>query len=216
MRKEPYAFFFVGTVNDFKPIICRGVIGIVLRLFSSRNWKYVCRHGWSGNGKCSARSKIAGSLSSLWRIFWLGGAEKRAPGNDFLQTPLEQGGALQLEQETLAFETPAVAHHRTGGTDHPVAGNDDRYGITSVGQADRTDRRGIADPPGELRVADRFAIGNVAERVPDAELKSRAVEVSDKAKVWRRPEKYFINCPRVSASSSSARGQRARSESGGG
>jgi hypothetical protein len=42
----------------------------------------------------------------------------------------------------------------------PVAGNDDRDGIASIGKSDCADRRGIADPPGELRVADRFAVAN--------------------------------------------------------
>ena len=56
-------------------------------------------------------------------------------------------------------------------------GNDDRNGITRIGQADGSDRSGITDPPGELRVADRFSIGNIAECLPDAELKSRAVKV---------------------------------------
>src|SRR5882762_7644166 len=77
---------------------------------------------------------------------------------------------LQLEQSSLALQPASVAGQRSVGADHAVAGNDDRDRIAGVGEAHGARRRGMADAPRDLAVADGLAVGNVLQGAPDEPL----------------------------------------------
>ena len=90
----------------------------------------------------------------------------------------DQGGSFfQIEQETFAIQPAAVTGQRAVFTNHTMTRNDDGNGVAPIGEADRTHGLGVADATRLFAVADRFAVGNVEERLPDAELKRGALQI---------------------------------------
>ncbi len=55
-----------------------------------------------------------------------------------------------------------------------MAGNHDRDWVRSIGQADCTGRVWVADAFGERAIRNRFAVGDLAEFIPDLLLKGCA------------------------------------------
>ncbi len=114
--------------------------------------------------KTNDRLQIAASATSRARSAGLHYAAKRANG----------ARRLEREQRLLAIEPAAVTGQRPVRSDHAMAGNEDRDRIAAVRRADGTHRGRPAHASRDLRIADRLAIGNSAERVPDARLEWRA------------------------------------------
>src|SRR4051812_20659954 len=89
--------------------------------------------------------------------------------------PLEgQQAGLQVKQEPLALEAAAVARQASVSADHAVTRHYDGDRIEPIGEADRPGGRRRADPAGDLAIARGPARGNLAKRVPDAQLERRA------------------------------------------
>src|SRR4051794_11674503 len=83
---------------------------------------------------------------------------------------------LEIEQGALAFQAASVAGERPVGADDAVAGDDDGDRVAAIGGADRARGPGALDALGELAVADRLAVGDRAQRLPDLLLERRAGE----------------------------------------
>ncbi len=84
---------------------------------------------------------------------------------------------LELEQRLLARETAAVAGERAVLADDSVAGDDDGHGRLPDTRTHRANEVGPADAACELRIADRRAVRNLEQPLPDGQLELRADEV---------------------------------------
>ena len=71
-------------------------------------------------------------------------------------------GGFVVEEPGLAFDPASVAGQLTVRPDDPVAGDDDGHRVAPIGQPDGARGLRAPDPPGQLAVADRLAVGNVA------------------------------------------------------
>lgn len=79
-----------------------------------------------------------------------------------------------LKEPALAMQASSVASKRAIGADDAMAGDDDADGVGAIGQAHGADGGGLADPAGQLGVADGGAARNTAEDAPDRFLKRSA------------------------------------------
>jgi hypothetical protein len=88
-------------------------------------------------------------------------------------SPLQQRGAFQGQELVLGVQA-AGGREAAGavGRHHAVAGDDDRDRVGAAGLAHRPGD--ALDPPGELAVGLRGAVGDLAERAPDALLELSA------------------------------------------
>src|SRR5260370_12026643 len=82
--------------------------------------------------------------------------------------------AFEFEKHFLRGETAAKSCKAAVAADDAVAWNNDGNGIAPVRQSHRANSFGIADALGELRVENRFSIGNRAQGIPHAKLKGRS------------------------------------------
>src|SRR5579862_7702960 len=89
-------------------------------------------------------------------------------------------GGFQIEKQALPGKAAAESHQFPRRPDDAMAGHDDRDGIAAVGGADGAHRPRRADLFGEAAVAPGFSIRNVAQFLPDALLKSGAVDFERK------------------------------------
>ena len=76
----------------------------------------------------------------------------------------------------LRSSPPPYPVKRAVGPDHAVAGHDHRDRVAAVGKADGASGAGGADLAGDLAVADGLAVGDLAQRLPDAQLERVAGE----------------------------------------
>src|SRR5512132_47164 len=101
-----------------------------------------------------------------------GGRAKRF-GSGRIHREAQRAG-LEVEQRALVVEPPAVAGQRTVAADDAMARADDGDRVAAVGAADGTRLAGVADAAGDLAVADRLAVGDLQQRLPDALLEGAA------------------------------------------
>src|SRR5262245_46795792 len=87
---------------------------------------------------------------------------------------LRQSLSFEFKQEFLALDAAAVAGQLAVRPDHAVAGNDDRDRVAAIRRADSARGFRIADPPRQLAITDRRAVGNLSQFGPDTLLKRRA------------------------------------------
>src|SRR6516165_6232893 len=84
---------------------------------------------------------------------------------------------LQGEQAFLDVKAPREARQLPVGTDHPMAGGDDRDRVSPAGGPDRTCRARPSDLGRNLPVAPRLAVGNGQQRLPNPLLERCPSEV---------------------------------------
>ncbi len=82
--------------------------------------------------------------------------------------------AFQLKQTLLPMQTAAVSSQPAIGTDHPVAGNDDRDRICAAGAANRAHSFGATNLSCDPSIGARLTAWDCAECAPDFSLKRRA------------------------------------------
>src|SRR6185312_15307236 len=103
---------------------------------------------------------------------------RQLPAADTPRPRLDQQRAFEDEELTLGLgaAAAAIAAERAAGRQHAMAGDEDRQRVAPASLADGARLR--AELLGELAIASRQAIGDVAHGVPDAELerRSRGVE----------------------------------------
>src|SRR6185437_4456117 len=98
----------------------------------------------------------------------------------------DQQGAFKDEELTLGVDSlaAAIAAERAAGRQHAVAGNEDRQRVAAAGLAHGARSRG--ERPGEIAIAARLAVGDVAHELPDAQLEGRA------ARLQRQVERFEL------------------------
>jgi hypothetical protein len=81
---------------------------------------------------------------------------------------------LMRQQPTLAFQAATKPGQRSIGPDNPVAGNDHRYRIGTIGGSHSTYGCRATDPGSQLAVAHSGSGRNISQRKPDLALKAGA------------------------------------------
>src|SRR5882757_11268876 len=90
--------------------------------------------------------------------------------------------SFMRQQPALAFDPSAEAGQRSVGANDSMARHDDRYGITSIGQAHRTRRVGFIDMPCQTAVAPRLAVADLGQHLPHSALKIGALHAQRQVK----------------------------------
>ena len=88
---------------------------------------------------------------------------------------LTHSSSLVREEPAFPLQSTTEPRQVTAGAYHTVAGHDDRYWISSVCRSDRAHGFRSAEPPGQLAIADRLAVGNGTERFPASGLEWSAL-----------------------------------------
>jgi hypothetical protein len=102
---------------------------------------------------------------------------------------------LQVQQELLPPEAPAIAPELAVLLDHPVTGDHDGDPVPAVGQAYRALGGRLADPGGQLLVGNGLAEGNVDELSPDLLLELGAFEIQRHVELLPFSGKVFVQLP---------------------
>ena len=89
---------------------------------------------------------------------------------------------LVFQQPSLSPKPAAITYQVAIGPDHAMAGNNDRYIISSIRAGYGPCGFGIAGLTCQVKITDGLAIGNSEQEVPDLFLKRSAFLVEDQFK----------------------------------
>jgi hypothetical protein len=85
--------------------------------------------------------------------------------------------ALNGQQHAFVMQAAGISAETASGLDDAVARHNDGHGISPVRRAHGPDRLGRFDLPRNIGVRARFAVRNLEQRIPDAALEIRSLEI---------------------------------------
>src|ERR1700722_5877066 len=100
-----------------------------------------------------------------------------------------------LQQLTLALHTPAISGQISVLANHAMAWDHHRHGIGGASPGHGTDRAGLSNRTCHLAVSARGAVGDLAQLLPDAALKSGGLHIRRQIQVRLVPTKVLEDLP---------------------
>src|SRR5699024_4290601 len=97
-----------------------------------------------------------------------------------------------LQQPALALYAAAIANQISVGSNHAMAGDDDRDWILAVGTTHSTHLFSIAQHLSHLSITGCLSIGDVAKLLPDRLLKVCALGIQVKRKLLQRTDEIIL------------------------
>src|SRR5581483_3106911 len=161
-------------------------------------------HSWAGVAEAVTEYSTRDSISVLTHFMSrnaggirfpkrLGNCRRIAARFQARNSGSQHGGnrALQFEQTPLPVEAAAVATKGAVGSNHPVAGHDDRDRIAMVGHAHGAEGMRPGDGAGNICVGAGRTVGNSEQGAPASELKRRAAKVEGEGEFTALAGKIF-------------------------
>ena len=117
---------------------------------------------------------------------------KRRPPKSRLQIEAK-GNALEFQELALDLDSVGEAGQGSGGTDDPMAWDDEGDGVGGVGSPDRTRGVGISDLFCEVSVGSNRAERDLGEDAPDPMLKFRSLRREGDGEMLTLPRDVLKN-----------------------
>ena len=104
--------------------------------------------------------------------------------------------SLVLQEPFLPPEPAAIAYKSSIAPNDPMAGDDERNGVFSIGCAYGTHCEGVADPTGDVLVGCGLSVGDLQELPPDSLLEVRSLIRNRQIKDLSFSRKVFCDLSR--------------------